>query len=50
MSATLELTRDLMTRRSVTPADEGCQEVMRRRLHAIGFEVEPLRFGSVENF
>ena len=50
MSATLELTRDLMTRRSVTPADEGCQEVMTRRLQAIGFDVEPLRFGSVDNF
>src|SRR5581483_11185804 len=50
MSATLELTRDLMARRSVTPADEGCQEVMMRRLQALGFDVEPLRFGSVENF
>ncbi len=50
MSATLDLTQDLMARRSVTPADEGCQEVMMRRLRALGFEVEPLRFGSVENF
>ncbi len=50
MSPTLELTRDLMARRSVTPADEGCQEVMIRRLRALGFEVEPLRFGSVSNF
>ena len=50
MSDTLELTRDLMTRRSVTPADEGCQEVMIRRLSALGFEVEPLRFGGVTNF
>ena len=50
MSATLELTRDLMARRSVTPADEGCQEVMIRRLQTLGFEVEPLRFGAVENF
>jgi succinyl-diaminopimelate desuccinylase len=50
MSATLELTRDLMARRSVTPADEGCQEVLSRRLQALGFGVEPLRFGSVENF
>ncbi len=50
MSATLELTRDLMSRRSVTPTDEGCQEVMTRRLQAAGFEVEPLRFGSVDNF
>ncbi len=50
MSPTLELTLDLMARRSVTPADEGCQEVMLRRLRALGFEVEVLRFGSVENF
>ncbi len=50
MSPTLELTQDLMARRSVTPADEGCQELMIRRLRALGFEVEPLRFGSVTNF
>ena len=50
MSATLELTQDLMTRRSVTPADEGCQDVMKRRLQALGFEIEPMRFGKVENF
>ena len=50
MSQTLELTRDLIARRSVTPADEGCQELMTRRLAAAGFQIEPLRYGSVENF
>jgi succinyl-diaminopimelate desuccinylase len=50
MSQTLELTRNLMARRSVTPADEGCQEVMTARLAAAGFHIEPLRYGSVENF
>src|ERR1700753_1623582 len=50
MSQTLELTRNLMARRSVTPADEGCQEVMTSRLAAAGFHIEPLRYGSVENF
>jgi succinyl-diaminopimelate desuccinylase len=50
MSQTLELTRDLIARRSVTPADEGCQELMASRLVALGFRVEPLRFGNVENF
>jgi succinyl-diaminopimelate desuccinylase len=50
MSQTLELTRDLIARRSVTPADEGCQELMARRLAAAGFQIEPLRYGSVENF
>lgn len=49
MSATLELTRDLMARNSVTPADAGCQTVMGERLAALGFEVESLRFGNVEN-
>lgn len=49
MSATLELTQDLIARNSVTPADAGCQQVMGRRLAALGFEVESLRFGSVEN-
>jgi succinyl-diaminopimelate desuccinylase len=49
MSQTLELTQDLLARRSVTPADEGCQEVMAKRLRAAGFHVEPLRYGNVEN-
>jgi succinyl-diaminopimelate desuccinylase len=49
MSQTLELTQDLLARRSVTPADEGCQEVMARRLRAAGFHIEPLRYGNVEN-
>jgi succinyl-diaminopimelate desuccinylase len=50
MSQTLELTQDLLARRSLTPADEGCQEVLSRRLSAAGFAVEPLRYGHVENF
>ena len=49
MSATLELTQDLIARNSVTPVDAGCQEVMGRRLAACGFEVEMLRYGSVDN-
>jgi succinyl-diaminopimelate desuccinylase len=49
MSQTLELTRNLIARRSVTPADEGCQELIASRLAALGFRIEPLRFGSVEN-
>ena len=49
MSETLALTQDLISRNSVTPADAGCQDVMARRLAAVGFEVESLRFGSVDN-
>ncbi|MCZ4317360.1 succinyl-diaminopimelate desuccinylase, partial [Comamonadaceae bacterium G21597-S1] len=40
MSQTLELTRNLIARRSVTPADEGCQALMMSRLEAAGFTVE----------
>ncbi len=50
MSQTLELTQNLIARRSVTPADEGCQEVMIGRLEALGFRIERLRYGNVENF
>src|SRR5512138_509611 len=49
MSATLELTQELISRRSVTPADEGCQDVMSRRLESVGFNVERLRYGIVDN-
>ena len=50
MSQTLELTQNLMARRSVTPADEGCQDVLIGRLEALGFRIERLRYGNVENF
>jgi succinyl-diaminopimelate desuccinylase len=50
MSQAVELTRNLLSRRSVTPADEGCQQLMSERLAAAGFSIEPLPFGNVENF
>ncbi|HTV79030.1 MAG TPA: succinyl-diaminopimelate desuccinylase [Steroidobacteraceae bacterium] len=50
MSRTLDLTLDLMARASVTPADGGCQEVMAGRLAGLGFTVEKLNYGNVENF
>jgi succinyl-diaminopimelate desuccinylase len=49
MSQALELTENLLARRSVTPADEGCQEVISRRLGSAGFAVEALRYGNVDN-
>jgi succinyl-diaminopimelate desuccinylase len=50
MSQTLDLTLDLMARNSVTPEDSGCQGVLMQRLQTAGFEVEPLRYGNVDNF
>jgi succinyl-diaminopimelate desuccinylase len=49
MSATLELTQELIARASVTPSDEGCQEILASRLAGAGFEVERLRYGNVDN-
>lgn len=50
LSPTLQLTTDLIRRRSVTPEDADCQTIMIQRLQAIGFQVERLRFGDVDNF
>ena len=49
MSKTLALTCDLMSRASVSPIDGGCQALMGERLAAIGFSVENMRFGPVDN-
>jgi succinyl-diaminopimelate desuccinylase len=46
---TLELTKALIRLRSVTPQDAGCQRLLAQRLQAIGFAVEPMRFGEVDN-
>ena len=49
-SDTLQLTEELIARASVSPADGGCQELMIERLEAMGFAVERMRFGPVDNF
>lgn len=41
---------ELIRRPSVTPDDAGCQELMIARLERVGFTVERLRFGEVDNF
>ena len=48
-SKTLQLAMELIRRPSVTPADEGCQELLVRHLQPLGFTVERLRFGEVDN-
>ena len=50
MSATVQLTKALIARQSVSPTDGGCQALMIERLTAAGFNVESLRFGPVDNF
>lgn len=43
------LARELVRRRSVTPDDAGCQELIAGRLSKLGFSVEPMRFGDTDN-
>lgn len=50
LSPTLDLTLALMREPSVTPFDANCQTLMIDRLERIGFRVERLRFGDVDNF
>ena len=47
--AVLKLTRDLLRRQSVTPADDGCQALLGAILEKSGFRLEPMRFGEVDN-
>jgi len=49
MSDVLELARDLIRRRSVTPEDAGCLPLIGARLAHAGFAVEHLRYGEVDN-
>jgi len=50
MSTTLELAKQLIRQQSVTPDDAQCQSILIERLHALGFTVEKLPFGAVDNF
>lgn len=49
MSATLELTKQLIAQASVTPDDANCQKILAERLQAIGFDIQELNFGEVLN-
>lgn len=49
MSNTLELAKALIAKASVTPDDAGCQAILAERLKVLGFVIEPLRFGEVDN-
>ncbi|OGA54200.1 MAG: succinyl-diaminopimelate desuccinylase [Betaproteobacteria bacterium RIFCSPLOWO2_12_FULL_63_13] len=48
-SATLRLARELILRRSITPDDAGCQELLAARLDPVGFAVERIPCGEVSN-
>ena len=47
---TLTLAQTLIACRSLTPSDSGCQEILINRLEKLGFHIEQMRFGEVDNF
>ena len=49
MQGVLELTKELVGRRSVTPEDGGCQPFLAQRLERSGFRCESMRFAEVDN-
>lgn len=48
-SATIDLACELIRRPSVTPHDEGCQQLLASRLQQAGFRIQHLRFEDVDN-
>ena len=45
----LEFASDLIARKSITPADGDCQQVIGERLQAVDFDLEPMIFDDVTN-
>ena len=46
---TVQLAEELITRPSVTPDDQGCQQLIADRLEKLGFHCEHMRFDDVDN-
>ena len=49
MTKTLELTKALIARPSVTPDDKGCQQLLIDQLEPLGFKVEHMPFGEADD-
>ncbi len=49
MSNTLELAKQLIARHSLTPADDGCLDIVSMRLAPLGFIFNKMRNGEVDN-
>ena len=45
----LSLAQHLIQRPSISPNDEGCQQLIAERLQAVGFQIEWLPFGDTLN-
>jgi succinyl-diaminopimelate desuccinylase len=49
LGATLDLAQALIARRSITPDDAGCLDLLGERLAALGFSLERINVGAVSN-
>ena len=49
MSSALDLAKELINRKSISPDDNGCQKVLADRLSAIGFDIRWLPYEDVSN-
>ncbi len=49
MTDTIDLAAELISRRSITPDDAGCQQLLKDRLTPLGFCAESLNFNDVSN-
>lgn len=49
MSKTLELAKQLIARKSLTPLDDGCLDLIGSRLAPLNFKLEKMRHGEVDN-
>jgi len=49
VSEILDFTCELIRRRSLTPDDAGCQALVAQRLSRVGFAIEHIRYGDVDN-
>jgi len=49
MSDTLNLAKQLISRHSLTPMDDGCMDIIGARLAPLGFKLEKMRHSEVDN-
>lgn len=49
MTVTEDLLKQLISCRSITPDDAGCQDIIAKRLKKLGFTIESMRFEEVDN-
>lgn len=49
ISATLALAKQLISRRSLTPNDDSCLDIIGARMTPLGFSLEKMRCGEVDN-